>query len=388
MILVCFMSWLWPGLIMLWYDCFQHVKIHRLAYQAFEGLYGAQISFHVGSAQWKITGGVYTFYGYPSLGSSMWVHPIWVRSSPLADCIDPALFFAKQVTPWKNALECRLNWADKKQVLLGSPEGVALCGQFCLDRCRPVIIQACQFLWPGIVNAPFSYLLCWRLDFYHCLSAYLFLSFCFSNSWNLPKWEPGIWNFCPWLGPELYIWIFCPWLGPELCIWIFCPWLGLELCIYIYIYWTPKRGAAYVQWLRPPKKACLGPGVAVPFPPTYVVWLCPPSRAPLAVGGALMAQGGFYFLIFFGGWCFWGIWEVVQNRCFRYHQVHPSIQGDTDSNGPRSVNFLVGQEYPKYSTKRDILKIWPPPNWMVQPVPGPYLWDDSEAANRNASFHL
>ena len=25
-------------------------------------------------------------------------------------------------------------------------EGVALCGQFCLDRYRPVIIQACQFL--------------------------------------------------------------------------------------------------------------------------------------------------------------------------------------------------------------------------------------------------
>jgi len=132
--------------------------------------------------------------------------------------------------PWN----VRLNWADKKQVLLGSPEGVALCGQFCLDRYRPVIIQACQFLWPGIVNAPFSYLLCWRLDFYHCLSAYLFLSFCVSNSWNLPKWEPGIWNFCPWLGPELYIWIFCPWLGPELCIWISCPWLGLELWIYDY----------------------------------------------------------------------------------------------------------------------------------------------------------
>jgi len=112
-----FRACLWPILIVLWNDCSLHVIIHRLAYQAFESLYEALISFHVGSAQWKITGEMYTFSGYPSLGSSMLEHLIWVRSSPLADYIDLALFFAKQVTPWRNALECRLNWANKNKYI-------------------------------------------------------------------------------------------------------------------------------------------------------------------------------------------------------------------------------------------------------------------------------
>ena len=32
----------------------------------------AQISFHIGSAQRSVTAGMYTFYGYPSLGSSIY----------------------------------------------------------------------------------------------------------------------------------------------------------------------------------------------------------------------------------------------------------------------------------------------------------------------------
>ena len=65
-----------------------------------------------------------------------------------------------------------------------------------------------------------------------------------------------------------------------------------------------------------------------------------------------------------------------------------SVQGDPESASPKSVNCLIGPQYPKYSTKRDVLKIRPPPNWEVQPLPGPDLSPHFISANGNASFHL
>jgi hypothetical protein len=63
-----------------------------------------------------------------------------------------------------------------------------------------------------------------------------------------------------------------------------------------------------------------------------------------------------FFFVFFGGGVFM---RFMGSGPKQMVQVSPgaSTQGDTDSDGPKSVNFLIGQEYPKYSTKQDILKI-------------------------------
>ena len=168
----------------------QYVIIHRLCISSLGGLvYSSDFLPYWKCSKKNNRRDVYFFNWYPSLGSSICGSSLWVRSSPLADYIDPTSYFVKQAAPWGTGLEFRLNWAVKASTLYKmTTEGVALGGQFCLDRYRPVVIQAYQFIWPGIVMLPSLILLYWRFDFYHSLSVFVSLS-CYDISFCVSVYD-------------------------------------------------------------------------------------------------------------------------------------------------------------------------------------------------------